>query len=79
MYMVESVILNLKFEWLCKILTKIENILKHRSVAQADSNNEIKSSKISLDYPFNLKGQSNFFFVKHFLEQSILKIETLKQ
>ena len=36
------VLFNLKFEKLREILIKSENILTHRSVAHADSNNEKK-------------------------------------
>ena len=38
----ESVFLNLKFVLSREILTSIENIVTHRSVAQADLNNEKK-------------------------------------
>ena len=49
----ESVFSILKFEYLSENQTKIENILTHWSVAQADSNGELNwRSKNSLDCPF---------------------------
>ena len=41
-----------KLEYLGEILTQIENILTHYSVAQAGSDNDKNWSKILLDCPF---------------------------
>ena len=53
--------LQLKFEYLCENLTKIENILTYWSVAQIDSNYEKNGrSNISLDCPFNKQKFQSF-------------------